>query len=190
MVWNGFSVLLNSTGPSVRRERKRFFRRTRPNAVIGPVIEPSIFHVCWKTMTLTCKYRTLKTPRSIAGSFEIVTIPKTRVHQLQTISGEGDLQLRRSQVNVVKMNMMQRRAFQPMLRSRGQLCKNAGWLDRVVQILASMSYTTPHSASNIALQCSPVTDTDDNQAEIRGELASWVRYDRTTPLWQNSLEEM
>ena len=66
--------------------------------MIGPVIEPSIFHVWWKTMALTCKYRTLKTPRRIAGSFEIVTIPKTRVHQLQTISAEGDLQLRRSQV--------------------------------------------------------------------------------------------
>ena len=75
-----------------------FFRRTRPNTVIGPVMEPSIFHVWWKTMALTCKYRTLKTPRRIAGSFEIVTIPKTRGHQLQTISAEGDLQLRRSQV--------------------------------------------------------------------------------------------
>ena len=90
------------------------------------------------------------------------------------------------------MNMMQRRAFQPMLRSRGQLYKiQTRWM-----VGSSGPNTCKHvihdtaQCINIALRCSRVTDTGDNEAEIRGELASWVRYDQTTPFWQNSLEEI
>ena len=160
--------------------------------MIGPVIEPSIYHVWWKTMALTCKYRTLKTPRRIAGSFEIVTIPKTRVHQLQTNLSRGRPP---AQALTSESNENEHDAAQSIPTDAPitwTIVQNPNTLDVWVEwskyLQACVTgHRTVHQTSHYYVLESLTQMTTKQRY---GELASWVRYDRTTPLWQISLEEM
>ena len=168
-----------------------------------------------KTEDSTCKYRAPQTHMKpsgltlarilcrIAGSFRMVPILKTRLHQLKTISAEGHLKLRQTQLKTVRM---QRWAVEPMVQNRGQRVptskhvargahislskKSRRWFHPVEQLGARMRHTTQHISPNITVRQSWVIDNDDNEGEIRGELASWTKYDRTTLLKQSSMGKL
>ena len=69
-------------------------RRIKPNTYVGPTLNLSIFHLGNRALSTYMQPSGSTRARilcQIAGSSRIATIPKTRLHQLKTISAEGDL---------------------------------------------------------------------------------------------------